>query len=72
MPVHSGELRFSTDGDGDVVDLTDGLLEVVRASGLREGVVSVFVPGLISRWAMNARITTGRIGKAALLKKRLN
>ncbi|MFN2616380.1 MAG: secondary thiamine-phosphate synthase enzyme YjbQ [Thermoleophilaceae bacterium] len=45
MPVHSAELRFSTEGDGDVVDLTDGLLEVVRASGLREGVVSVFVPG---------------------------
>ena len=45
MTVHSGELRFSTDGDGDVVDLTDGLLEVVRASGLREGVVSAFVPG---------------------------
>jgi secondary thiamine-phosphate synthase enzyme len=45
VPVHSGELRFSTDGDGDVVDITEGVLEVARASGLREAVVSIFVPG---------------------------
>jgi hypothetical protein len=29
------------------------------------------VPGLISFWAKNARTTTIRIGKAALLKNRL-
>ena len=45
MPVHTGELRFSTEGDGDVIDLTDGLLEVVRSSGVDDGAVSVFVPG---------------------------
>jgi secondary thiamine-phosphate synthase enzyme len=45
VPVHSGELRFSTRGDGDVIDLTEGVLEVVRASGIEEGTVSVFVPG---------------------------
>ncbi len=45
MPVHSGELRFSTEGDGDVIDLTEGVLEVVRSSGVDEGAVSVFVPG---------------------------
>jgi secondary thiamine-phosphate synthase enzyme len=45
VPVHSGQLRFTTEGDGDVVDITEGVLEVARASGLREGVVSVFVPG---------------------------
>jgi hypothetical protein len=33
---------------------------------------SVPWPGLISRWAKNASRTTIRIGKAALLKKRLN
>jgi secondary thiamine-phosphate synthase enzyme len=43
--VHSGELRFSTEGDGDVIDLTEGVLEVVRSSGADEGTVSVFVPG---------------------------
>jgi secondary thiamine-phosphate synthase enzyme len=45
VPVHSGELRFSTEGDGDVIDLTEGVLEVVRSSGVDDGTVSVFVPG---------------------------
>src|SRR3954452_23422341 len=45
MAVHTGELRFSTEGDGDVIDLTAGVLEVVRSSGVEDGAVSVFVPG---------------------------
>jgi secondary thiamine-phosphate synthase enzyme len=45
VALHGGELRFSTRGDGDVIDLTEGVLEVVRSSGIEEGVVSVFVPG---------------------------
>jgi secondary thiamine-phosphate synthase enzyme len=45
LAVHTGELRLSTSGDGDVVDITDGVAAVARASGVREGVVSVFVPG---------------------------
>jgi secondary thiamine-phosphate synthase enzyme len=45
VPVHNGELRFSTEGDGDVIDLTQGVLEVVRSSGVEDGAVSVFVPG---------------------------
>jgi secondary thiamine-phosphate synthase enzyme len=45
LAVHSGELRFSTKGDGDVVDITEGVLQVAHASGVQEGVVSVFVPG---------------------------
>ena len=45
MAVHGGELRFSTQGDGDVVDITEGVAQVARASGVVDGVVSVFVPG---------------------------
>ncbi|HEY1357341.1 MAG TPA: secondary thiamine-phosphate synthase enzyme YjbQ [Thermoleophilaceae bacterium] len=45
MPVHTGELRFSTEGDGDVVDLSEGIREIVRSSGVEDGTVSVFVPG---------------------------
>ena len=45
MSIHTGELRFSTRGDGDVIDLTEGVLEVVRSSGVEDGTVSVFVPG---------------------------
>ena len=45
MPVHSGLLRLSTRGDGDIVDLTEGVTRVVRAGrrlrgrgdGLRSG-----------------------------------
>jgi secondary thiamine-phosphate synthase enzyme len=45
VPVHTGELRFATEGDGDVVDLTPGVRSVVHASGVIEGTISVFVPG---------------------------
>ena len=45
MAVHSGRLQFSTQGDGDVTDLTAGVLEVVRTSGVREGAVTVFAVG---------------------------
>jgi secondary thiamine-phosphate synthase enzyme len=45
MGVHTARLRFTTAGDGDVVDLTDGVAGVVEASAVDSGVVSVFVPG---------------------------
>ena len=45
MPIHTGELRFQTEGDGHVVDLTEGVAAVVRQSGVEHGTVSVFVPG---------------------------
>jgi secondary thiamine-phosphate synthase enzyme len=43
--VHTGQLRFSTEGNGDVIDLTEGVMGVVRSAGVADGVVSVFVPG---------------------------
>ena len=45
MTVHSGELRLSTRGDGDVVDITPGVQDVVGQSGVRAGIATVFVPG---------------------------
>ncbi len=45
MSIHADELRFSTRGDGDVIDLTDGVAGVVRDSGIEHGVAAVFVPG---------------------------
>jgi len=45
VPIHTGELRFSTEGDGDVIDLTAGVRSVVHSSGAVDGLVSVFVPG---------------------------
>ena len=46
VPVHVGHLRFSTEGDCDAIDLTQGLLSVVAQAGIENGIVSVFVPGL--------------------------
>jgi secondary thiamine-phosphate synthase enzyme len=45
VTVGGGQLRFSTEGDGDVVDITAGVESVVASSELATGVVSVFVPG---------------------------
>jgi secondary thiamine-phosphate synthase enzyme len=45
VPVHGGQLRFATEGDGDIIDLTEGVASVVASSGVEEGVASVFVPG---------------------------
>ena len=45
MPVHAGHLRFSTEGDGDVIDITAGVERVVAQAGLETGIASVFVPG---------------------------
>jgi secondary thiamine-phosphate synthase enzyme len=44
LPTTSAHLRFSTDGNGDVVDLTPGVAEVV-AQTTGAGVAAVFVPG---------------------------
>ena len=45
MAVHSGELRLSTQGDADVVDLTEGVARVISASGVEQGLCTVFVRG---------------------------
>jgi secondary thiamine-phosphate synthase enzyme len=45
VELHTGQLRFSTDGDGDVIDLTEGVETVLESSGVQNGIVSVFVPG---------------------------
>lgn len=45
MPIHTEQLRLSTSGDGDVVDLTEGVASVVRSAEVEHGVASVFVPG---------------------------
>ena len=45
MPLHTGRLEFSTQGDGDIIDLTEGVENVIRAAGVESGVVTVFVPG---------------------------
>jgi secondary thiamine-phosphate synthase enzyme len=45
VTVHTGELRLATAGNGEIVDLTEGVLSVVRTAELRTGVVNVFARG---------------------------
>lgn len=45
MAVRSTELRFSTGGDADIVDITADVQQAAEAAGLDEGQVLVFVRG---------------------------
>jgi secondary thiamine-phosphate synthase enzyme len=45
VSVHTGLLRLETEGESQIVDLTEGVLAVVRQSGVSDGVVCVFVTG---------------------------
>jgi secondary thiamine-phosphate synthase enzyme len=45
VPVHSGDLSFSTRGDADVIDVTGEVQSVVAESGTQEGLAVAFVRG---------------------------
>jgi secondary thiamine-phosphate synthase enzyme len=45
MAVTGGLLRIDTAGNGQIVDLTEGVASVVRTTGVQGGVVSVFATG---------------------------
>jgi secondary thiamine-phosphate synthase enzyme len=45
VPLHTGRLEFSTQGEGDVIDLTEGVESVIRSAGIENGVATIFVPG---------------------------
>jgi secondary thiamine-phosphate synthase enzyme len=43
VAIHSAQIRVSTEGDGDIVDITRGVEEIVATAGIAEGLVSIFV-----------------------------
>jgi len=43
MGVHSAQIRVSTEGNGDIIDITKGVQEVVDTAGISDGIVNVFV-----------------------------
>jgi secondary thiamine-phosphate synthase enzyme len=45
MAVHSGEIKVSTEGGGEVVDVTAAVARVISAAGAPDGVVTVIVLG---------------------------
>jgi secondary thiamine-phosphate synthase enzyme len=45
MAVHGGLLRMDTPGNGEIVNLTDGVQSVVRTAAVDRGLVTVFATG---------------------------
>ena len=45
MTVHGGLLRFETEGNGQVIDLTDGVSRLLRGVEAERGIVTVFARG---------------------------
>ncbi|MDW8021479.1 MAG: secondary thiamine-phosphate synthase enzyme YjbQ [Nitrososphaerota archaeon] len=45
MPVYQEEVGVRTRGEGDVLDITDLVGNVVRNSGVRDGIVHIFAIG---------------------------
>ncbi|MCX8012022.1 MAG: secondary thiamine-phosphate synthase enzyme YjbQ [Desulfobacterota bacterium] len=45
MEIHRTIIRCHTSGNTDVIDLTPQVAEVLRNSGIREGVVFLFISG---------------------------
>jgi secondary thiamine-phosphate synthase enzyme len=45
VTVHSGLLRLQTEGNGHIVDLTEGVTRIVKGAEAGRGLVTVFVSG---------------------------
>jgi secondary thiamine-phosphate synthase enzyme len=45
MAVHGGMLRMDTRGNGHIIDITQGVVSVIRTSGIDRGIVTVFATG---------------------------
>jgi secondary thiamine-phosphate synthase enzyme len=45
MTIHGGLLRLETEGNGHIVDLTEGVVRIVRGAEADRGLVTVFVAG---------------------------
>ncbi len=45
MKIVTSEIQLSTRGDSDIVNITDKVVEKLKKSGLKEGVVFIFVVG---------------------------
>ncbi|MEE9585285.1 MAG: secondary thiamine-phosphate synthase enzyme YjbQ [Nitrososphaerales archaeon] len=45
MKIISEEIQIDTRGEGDMVDITDHLTEILSRTGLKNGQLTTFVPG---------------------------
>jgi secondary thiamine-phosphate synthase enzyme len=45
MATHTGRITLETRGEVEIVDITERVEDIVRDSGIKEGIALVFVPG---------------------------
>ena len=45
MAVQGGMLRLETPGNGDIVDITEGVARVAATSGVERGIITIFATG---------------------------
>ena len=45
MSVYTEELKIETNGEVDIIDITDDLQKIVKKSGIKDGITCVFVSG---------------------------
>lgn len=45
MSVYSSEIQISTKCEGDIIDITSNIQEIVKVAKIRNGIICVFVPG---------------------------
>lgn len=45
MKIHQEEIEIRTNGENDMIDITDDVQKIVSKSGVKEGLACVFVPG---------------------------
>ncbi|MHA1213267.1 MAG: secondary thiamine-phosphate synthase enzyme YjbQ [Candidatus Heimdallarchaeota archaeon] len=45
MVVHSSEINLDTDGEIQILDITLQVRNVIKESGIKNGIVNAFVPG---------------------------
>jgi secondary thiamine-phosphate synthase enzyme len=45
MKTYDTEIELRTTADTDIIDITSKVLEAVRKSGVKDGIVNVFTPG---------------------------
>ena len=48
MNINTGFVDLSTNGNGDTIDITDRISELIRKSGLKSGLMTVFTPSATS------------------------
>lgn len=70
MVVRSTELRLSTRGDGDILDITEEVQRAVAAAGLEEGQALAFVRGSTAAIA-TMEYEPGGIGDLRAMLERL-